>query len=367
MTEKYNTALEEKEGLVREQSQLKATLQEARRRAPSFGADLDMDMDSVLGLPPKDVCLNSEMMDTDKGYLPPDVKEHIRALESEVTLLKSQAQNQTQTTAMSDSMDNTMYMLQSNLEVAQERIRQLEGDNKEADQHIMQLESKVEELKANPRTLHGMEQEPEMGINRVLEVEEALREKSLELDTVRSQLQDMEQKVTDLEMVSAKKDEDMIEMEGRYKKYVSKAKQAMKALEPFSLGPASVSSGMSLGNGNGSPGPASCGGEGMGLLSAEDVSSLKMAIAQKDRHISDMEMEGEKTKAFREMEERLMTVAFHSLAATLQRRSAEERITGRSSSLTPTPATGSFLSRQRQATTRRFNIPGVTQNEFFES
>jgi len=60
-----------------------------------------------------------------------------------------------------------------------------------------------------------------------------------------------------------------------------------------------------------------------------------------------------------------MTVAYHNLAANMQRRAAEERITGRAAA--PSPSGGSsFLARQRQATSRRFNVPGVAQNEFFE-
>ena len=59
--------------------------------------------------------------------------------------------------------------------------------------------------------------------------------------------------------------------------------------------------------------------------------SLRLAVAQKDQHIMQLELEAEQQKAFQEMEQRLMSVAFHSLAINLQRRSAEERITGRPS------------------------------------
>lgn len=156
------------------------------------------------------------------------------------------------------------------------------------------------------------------------------------VDSLRGELYDYQQKVSQLEGVIAKKDEEMAEIETRYRKCVSKAKQVAKVLEPISLSSGSSSINSSLAN-------------------AEHVA---LEIQLKDKQIQELESEVEKTKQFKEVEERLMSVAFHSLAGRLQRNSVEERLTGRPAAA---QSTGSFLSRQRQSTGRRFNMPGVSQ------
>lgn len=159
------------------------------------------------------------------------------------------------------------------------------------------------------------------------------------VDSLRGEVYDYQQKVSQLEGVIAKKEEEMAEIETRYRKCVTKAKQVAKVLEPISLTSSNSSINSSM-NAN--------------------AEHLALELQVRDKQIQDLEAEAEKTKQFKEVEERLMSVAFHSLASRLQRNSVEERLTGRPAT-GPTTAASSFLSRQRQSTGRRFNMPGLSQ------
>ena len=119
------------------------------------------------------------------------------------------------------------------------------------------------------------------------------------------------------------------------------------------------------------------GEEGYRADRAEDETNrlnkmLDELIQERDKHIQEMnnlrlqfnqlkeEFENNKLKtdfdesnSLREMEARLMTIAFHNLSSHLQRKSAEDRI--RNGSLN----SASFLARKRQITTRKYNLSTV--------
>jgi chromosome segregation ATPase len=161
------------------------------------------------------------------------------------------------------------------------------------------------------------------------------------IEALRLEVYDYQQKVIQLEGILQKKEEDISEMEARYRKCVNKAKQVAKVLEPISMTSSNSS-----------------------MNSVANFEQLAAELQTKDQQLHELEAEHEKTKALKEVEEKLMSVAFHSLAFKLQRSAAEERMTSSKTTIKeptssakssiPNGGTVSFLARQKQAAARRF-------------
>jgi len=109
-------------------------------------------------------------------------------------------------------------------------------------------------------------------------------------------------------------------MEERYKKYIEKAKSVIKTLDP-------------------KHNPAA----------APEINILRAQLSEKDKVIDELERESEKSKAVREMEEKLMASAFYDMGLKLQRNAVENRLSTLSQGQ-------SFLARQRQTNSRKQNF-----------
>lgn len=252
-------------------------------------------------------------------------------LAKEVTEIRKQTKSRRPTSDILSEAGDVMPAANLGYEISNERdtrIDELEGENQLLRKKIHLIQE--QDLTPNRSNSHSnnyhfaANMSPgELGVQKVV-------------DSLRGELYDYQQKVSQLEGVIAKKEEEMAEIEARYRKCVSKAKQVAKVLEPISLSSGNSSINSSIAN--------------------TEHSAIEIQL--RDKQIQELEAEAEKMKQFKEVEERLMSVAFHSLAGKLQRNSVEERLTGRPAAAS---STGSFLSRQRQSTGRRFNMPGVSQ------
>ncbi|KAI1290772.1 Protein Hook -like protein [Halotydeus destructor] len=308
---KLSNMNEEKDVLLREHSEMRSKAADIRNRSSSnYAEELFTTSGQLKNTSNGQLNLSSEMTD---DFTAPEIKEKIVRLETENFILNKRLEE-----------SEALAVSQVNYENAQRRVLELETESRLQSQRILELQARL--------AGGGGAQAEEMA-------------------SFKSSIRDYEIKLASLEAVIAKKDEDMAEMETRHKKYLAKAKEVAKVMEPLSLQLSANNS----------------------LVNSDDLSQTSLRFGQllnqKDKQIAEMEVETDKTKALIEMEQRLITVAVHSLASNLQRRAAEERITGRpSSSFSGQPASGSgsFLSRQRQATARRFNHAGVSQNDFFE-
>lgn len=161
---------------------------------------------------------------------------------------------------------------------------------------------------------------------------EKLHEAHTELQKKRAYIDDLEpkynnssQKIEELQEALRKKDEDMKQMEDRYKKYLEKAKSVIRTLDPK---------------------------QNQGA--APEVQSLKNQLQEKERMLHSLSKEYEKTKIQREHEEKLIVSAWYNMGMALHKKAAEER-------LTSTGSGQSFLARQRQATSARRPYPGHVQ------
>lgn len=204
------------------------------------------------------------------------------------------------------------------------------------DDDVLTNLNKEMETKGQEVRIQELEKENAL-LNKQLSVMTSNLDPSKDTHFLQQELFEYQQKVSDLEILLQKKEEEVTEMDNRYRKCVSKAKQVAKVLEPISMSSSNSS-----------------------ISSVTNFEQLALELSLKEKQIQELEAEHEKTKAFKEVEERLMSVAFHSLASKLQRTAAEERITGRNASGNgAVHPPHSFLSRQRQSTSRRFNISGL--------
>uniref|UniRef100_A0A8C5UIU2 Hook microtubule tethering protein 3 n=1 Tax=Malurus cyaneus samueli TaxID=2593467 RepID=A0A8C5UIU2_9PASS len=161
---------------------------------------------------------------------------------------------------------------------------------------------------------------------------EKLHEANNELQKKRAIIEDLEPrcnnsslKIEELQEALRKKEEEMKQMEERYKKYLEKAKSVIRTLDPK---------------------------QNQGA--APEIQALKNQLQERDRMFHSLEKEYEKTKSQREMEEKFIVSAWYNMGMTLHKKAAEDR-------LASTGSGQSFLARQRQATSTRRSYPGHVQ------
>lgn len=110
------------------------------------------------------------------------------------------------------------------------------------------------------------------------------------IESLNNEVYHWKDKVSRLEGALFKKREEIAEMDLRYKRCVNKAKQVAKVLEPIR----STSSNSSI-------------------SSMANLEQLTLDLSAKEKTIQELEAENAKINQLKEVEERLMTVAFHSL------------------------------------------------------
>lgn len=130
--------------------------------------------------------------------------------------------------------------------------------------------------------------------------------------------------IAQLQDIVQKKDVEIVSMEERYKKYIEKAKFVIKTMDPKATG------------GPGGAGPP-------------EMATLRSQIAEKDRLIETLEQETEKSRAVREMEDRLLSSAFYNLSMQMHRSAVENRLSSHGAGGVQDR---SFLARQRAVNSR---------------
>uniref|UniRef100_A0A7N6FEI2 Calponin-homology (CH) domain-containing protein n=1 Tax=Anabas testudineus TaxID=64144 RepID=A0A7N6FEI2_ANATE len=193
---------------------------------------------------------------------------------------------------------DTLRETNDELRCAQVQQRCLSGAGKLLLHPVKRLETVVR-LQSENKMLCVQEETYRQRLAEVqAELEEAQRSKN------------MAKKIDELQEILRKKDEDMKQMEERYKCYVEKARTVIKTLDP-SQQPATVT---------------------------PDVQALKNQLTEKDRRIQHLE-----SRARYEREEKLIISAWHNMGLTLHQKMSSERL------VSPNQAM-SFLAQQRQST-----------------
>ncbi|KFM58220.1 Protein Hook-like protein, partial [Stegodyphus mimosarum] len=303
--EKLNSIQQEKDRLVIERDSLKESLEELRcmqlqKESTHEGSGNEASMG------------DSELLDA----VPPEIREKLIRLQHENKILKLNE---------GTTVDKQLTLIQSMLDDARSRVNELETDNRLANQRIMELESQIEDLHAKQSTVTVQEdselkQKLSSAIKRQKETDVEIQNYNVTIESLESQIEASVCKNQQLQECLNRKDEEMKAMEERYRRYLEKAKNVIKTLDPKK-----------------------------NAYSHLDVVSLKAQLLEKEKIISNLEKEADKARALHDMEDKIITTAFYNLGAQLQKRVAEERLSQGGIGQT-------FLSRQRQATTRRINM-----------
>lgn len=248
--------------------------------------------------------------------IPLEVKEKLLHLQLENKMLKMKL------TGNEDKLPS----VQAFLEDSEERLNTLRGQNRKANQRIMELETKLEE--AMGTQVSGDSKSDNVGLNQKMsQLQEELRkvqtEKerlTLQLEERESALQTQKQKVFTLQEKLTRKEYENAALDERYKKYIEKAKSVIKSLDPKQS--------------NSSP---------------SEVVVLRNQLVEQRKIIEDMERSMKESRLLREMEEKLMVTAFYRLGLNCHREVMDQRLAALSSGQGQ-----SFLARQRQPSTRRY-------------
>uniref|UniRef100_A0A8C9ZHV4 Hook microtubule tethering protein 2 n=1 Tax=Sander lucioperca TaxID=283035 RepID=A0A8C9ZHV4_SANLU len=306
LNDKYDALLKEKERLISERDTLRETNDELRC------AQVQQRCLSGSGLCDDDVTVGNLAAE----IMPTEFKETVVRLQSENKMLCVQEETYRQ----------KVVEVQAELEEAQRSKNILETQNRLNQQQISELRSQIEELQ---KALHEQDSKTEDSslLKKKLEEHlEKLHEAHSDLQKKREVIDDLEpkvdgnmaKKIDELQESLRKKDEDMKQMEERYKRYVEKARTVIKTLDPKQQ-----------------PVPAT-----------PDIQALKNQLTEKERKIQHLEHDYEKSRARHDQEEKLIITAWYNMGMALHQKVSGER-------LGPSNQAMSFLAQQRQSTNAR--------------
>uniref|UniRef100_A0A3B4EW58 Hook microtubule tethering protein 2 n=1 Tax=Pundamilia nyererei TaxID=303518 RepID=A0A3B4EW58_9CICH len=186
-------------------------------------------------------------------------------------------------------------------------------------QQISELRSQVEELQ---KALQEQDSKNEdvsrkTGLEKLQEAQSDLQKKKEVIDDLEPKVDsNMAKKIDELQEILRKKDEDMKQMEQRYKRYVEKARTVIKTLDPKQQ-------------------PV-----------APDSQAMKNQLMEKERRIQHLEHDYEKTRARHDQEEKLIISAWYNMGMGLHQKVSGERLGSSNQAM-------SFLAQQRQLTNAR--------------
>ncbi|KAM4535306.1 protein Hook homolog 2 isoform 2-T2 [Fundulus diaphanus] len=295
--DKYDALLKEKERLISERDSLREANDELRcaqvQQEYLRGTGDLSDGDVTVGN------LAAEIM-------PTELKETVVRLQSENKMLCAQEETYIQ----------KLVKVQAELEEAQRSKNTLETQNRLNLQQISELRSQVEELQKALQQQDSKNEDSSLLKKKLEEHLEKLSEAHSDLRKKREVIDDLEpkadsnmaKKIDELQEILRKKDEDMKQMEQRYKRYMEKARTVIKTLDPKQPAP------------------------------PPDIQSLKNQLTEKHDY--------EKSKARHSQEEKLIITAWYNMGMALHQQVSGER-------LGPSNQAMSFLAQQRQSTNTR--------------
>uniref|UniRef100_UPI003AAFEF02 protein Hook homolog 2 isoform X4 n=1 Tax=Centroberyx gerrardi TaxID=166262 RepID=UPI003AAFEF02 len=298
--DKYDALLKEKERLISERDTLRETNDELRCAQV------------------QQKCLSEAVGNLAAEIMPTEFKETVVRLQSENKMLCVQE----------ESYRQKLVEVQAQLEEAQRSKNTLETQNRLNQQQISELRSQVEELQ---KALQEQGSKTEDAISSLLKKKleehlEKLHEAHSDLQKKKEVIDDLEpkvdsnmaKKIDELQEILRKKDEDMKQMEKRYKRYVEKARTVIKTLDTNQQPPTVT----------------------------PDIQALKNQLTEKERKIQHLEHDYEKSRARHDQEEKLIISAWYNMGMALHQKVAGER-------LGPSNQAMSFLAQQRQSTNAR--------------
>uniref|UniRef100_A0A8C7SF92 Hook microtubule-tethering protein 1 n=1 Tax=Oncorhynchus mykiss TaxID=8022 RepID=A0A8C7SF92_ONCMY len=319
--EKYDAVMKEKEKIIIERDSLKETNEELRCN------QAQQDQLRQAGMPagsPSHDNLAAEI-------LPIEYREKFIRLQHENKMLRVQQEG---------SENEKISELQTLLEEAHRSRSELDTENRLNRERVTELQQQVEDLQ---KSLQGqgaktddshLKRKLDAHMVQLNEAQDEIMKKKELLEDLQPDNTQTSLRLEELMAALKKKDDDMRAMEERYKMYLEKARNVIRALDP-KLNPATA-----------------------------EIQALKNQLMDRDKRILSLERECEQAK-LREYEEKLIVTAWYNKSLSFQKLAIEARLGGRSTSMVPPGQ--SFLSQQRQVTnaTRRtlsVSMPATTSN-----
>ncbi|CAN9500609.1 unnamed protein product [Ophioblennius macclurei] len=298
LEEKHETVMKEKERIIIERDSLKEINEELRC------TQAQQHQLSQAGIQPSD----SESHDNLAAELMPvKYRERFITLQYENKMLRVQQE---------ENERERIAGLQAQLEEAHKTRSELDTENRLSRERISELQLQVEDLQ---KALQSQAAKPDdSNLKRKLDAHMVqLNEAQDEIMKKKELLEDLQPDNTQTslkldEMTAAlkKKDDDMRAMEERYKMYLEKARNVIRALDP-KLNPATA-----------------------------EIQALRSQLTERDAQILSLERQCEQAR-LRECEEKLIVTAWYNKSLNFQKMAIESRLGGRAASM-------SFLSQQRQ-------------------
>uniref|UniRef100_A0A8C9VHG5 Hook microtubule tethering protein 2 n=1 Tax=Scleropages formosus TaxID=113540 RepID=A0A8C9VHG5_SCLFO len=303
--DKYEAMLKEKERLLAERDTLRETNEELRC-AQVQQTCLSQAGKSTVGN------LASEIM-------PTEFKETLVRLQNENSMLCAQE----------ESYRRQLLELQAQLEASQRSRTAAETQNRLNQQQISELRTQLEDLQ---RALEEKNSKAEdVSVEKLHEAHSDLQKKKEFIDDLEPRVDShMSKRIDELQESLRMKDEDMKQMERRYKHYVEKARRAIDTLDPGQ---------------SSQPAPS-------------ETQSLKNQLTNKNRKIHSLEHDLEKARSRRDQEEKIIINAWYNMGMALHQKVAVDR------SGSPGQAQ-SFLAQQRQSTYARRGLSSRLQHTLF--
>lgn len=303
LEEKHETVMKEKERIIIERDSLKEINEELRC------TQAQQHQLSQAGMIPSGSPSHDNLA---AELIPIEYREKFIRLQHENKMLRVQQEEYER---------EKIAALQTQLEEAHKTRSELDTENRLSRERVSELQQQVEDLQ---RALQSQAAKPDdSNLKRKLDAHMVqLNEAQDEIMKKKELLEDLQPDNTQTslkldELIAAlkKKDDDMRAMEERYKMYLEKARNVIRALDP-KLNPATA-----------------------------EIQALRNQLADRDKQILNLERQCEQAK-LREYEEKLIVTAWYNKSLSFQKLAIESRLGGCTSSvLSPGQ---SFLSQQRQ-------------------
>uniref|UniRef100_A0A3B5RE91 Hook microtubule-tethering protein 1 n=1 Tax=Xiphophorus maculatus TaxID=8083 RepID=A0A3B5RE91_XIPMA len=303
LEEKHETVLKEKERIIIERDSLKEINEELRC------TQAQQDQLSQSGILPSGSPSHENLA---AELIPIEYREKVIRLQHENKLLRVQQEEYEQ---------EKIATLQTQLEEAEKTHSKLDTENRLSLERIGELQQQVEDLQ---KALQSQAAKPDdSNLKRKLDAHMSqLNEAQDEIMKKKELLEDLQPdhtqtslKVDELMAALKKKDDDMRAMEERYKMYLEKARNVIRALDP-KLNPATA-----------------------------EIQALRSQLADRDKQILNLERQCEQAR-LREYEEKLIVTAWYNKSLHFQKLAMESRLGGRAAAMFPPGQ--SFLTQQRQ-------------------
>ncbi|XP_063678097.1 protein Hook homolog 3-like isoform X2 [Bolinopsis microptera] len=255
------------------------------------------------------------------GSVPPQTKEMIARLQKDNENLKMQVLEKGIT-------DTDLELLRDELKDSKEYQQKVQEDLRVANQKIAMMESDIKIGSGNTATPTRTQELIQLQDNLVSEKSkhrdtvEMLEKKNNRIKELEPRVKSAAEAINSLKDIIKKKDDEIKTQEEKYKRFLGKAKQVIKAIDP---------------KGSQSPSP--------------DTAALRKQLAEKERALMRMEEEAERLKTAREREERMVLSAWYEMGMHVHKKGLEER-------LQPQMNTPRSLMSQKRSDMRRSTVSG---------